>query len=74
MTGKYLLDNLKEYGRYRDEMYDADGKPCGVWKWWYDEGKTNRKAILFFDGNDPEEMVAFYEDGTKRMHGEYRKC
>ena len=39
------IQNLRDYGEYRKEMWNDNHEPCGTWEWFYDVEKTRRKAV-----------------------------
>ena len=64
--------NLRAYGEHRKEMWDADNKPCGIWRWYYDSEKTRKKAELEFDDDYPLYMTCWYENGALKGEGPYK--
>ena len=64
--------NLRAYGEHRKEMWDADNKPCGIWRWYYDSEKTRKKAELEFDDDYPLYMTCWYENGALKGEGRYK--
>ena len=67
------IQNLRDYGEYRKEMWNDKHEPCGVWEWFYDAEKTIRKAVLTFDDDDyPVYMTCWYESGKIKEQGRYK--
>ena len=66
------IQNLRDYGEYRKEMWDANNEPCGVWEWFYDAEKTRRKAKLTFDDEYPWYITCWYENGEMKEQGRYK--
>ena len=72
LTDDNWVENLKAYGEYRKEMWDNEEKPCGVWRWYYDEEKTKMKAEMVFDDNYPTYMTCWYKNGLVKAEGRYK--
>ena len=63
--------NLRAYGEYRKEMWNAN-EPCGICQWYYDEEKTRKKVRLLFDDDYPVYMTCWYESGKMKAEGKYK--
>ena len=64
--------NLRDYGEHRKEMFNANNEPCGIWKWYYDEEKTRKKAEMVFDDDYPIYMTCWYKNGAMKEQGRYK--
>ena len=66
------IQNLRDYGEHRKEMWNANNEPCGIWDWFYDAEKTRRKAELVFVDDYPKYVTCWYENGVMRERGRYK--
>ena len=64
--------NLRAYGDHRIEVLDANKEPCGIWKWYYDNEKTRKKAELIFNDTYPRYITCWYENGAIKEEGSYK--